>query len=84
MYILDKNFEHQPVGALGELFLAGVQVTRGYLNADEQTRLRFMPDPWHPGQTMYRTGDFCRWTRDGHVFYVGRVDRQVKGRGFRV
>ncbi|KAL3296557.1 nonribosomal peptide synthase GliP [Colletotrichum asianum] len=84
MYILDRNFEHQPIGALGELFLAGVQVTRGYLNADEQTKLRYMPDPWHSGERMYRTGDFCRWTRDGQVSYVGRLDRQIKIRGFRV
>ncbi|KAJ0285643.1 NRPS [Colletotrichum noveboracense] len=84
MYILDRNFEHQPIGALGELFLAGVQVTRGYLNADEQTKLRYMPDPWHLGERMYRTGDFCRWTRDGQVSYVGRLDRQIKIRGFRV
>ncbi|KAI8278880.1 Nonribosomal peptide synthetase [Colletotrichum sp. SAR11_240] len=84
MYILDRNFEHQPIGALGELFLAGVQVTRGYLNADEQTKLRYMPDRWHSGERMYRTGDFCRWTRDGQVSYVGRLDRQIKIRGFRV
>ncbi|KAJ0338443.1 hypothetical protein COL922a_005570 [Colletotrichum nupharicola] len=71
-------------GALGELFLAGVQVARGYLNADEQTKLRYMPDPWHLGERMYRTGDFCRWTRDGQVSYVGRLDRQIKIRGFRV
>ncbi|UKZ72377.1 NRPS [Trichoderma virens FT-333] len=84
MYILDKNSRHQPVGALGELYLAGVQVTRGYLNAEELTKLRYLPDPWFPGEMMYRTGDFCRWTRDGNVFYVGRLDRQVKIRGFRI
>ncbi|RDW70942.1 putative non-ribosomal peptide synthetase GliP [Coleophoma cylindrospora] len=84
MYVLDRNRCHQVVGALGELYLAGVQVSRGYLNSEEQKRMRFVPDPWFPGQVMYKTGDFCRWTHNGQVSYVGRLDRQVKIRGFRV
>lgn len=84
MYILDRRQQHQVPGATGELFIGGKLLTRGYLNAEDQMKYRFISDPWYEGETMYRTGDICYWNEDGEIVYIGRRDRQVKIRGFRV
>jgi amino acid adenylation domain-containing protein len=86
IYILDAQREPVPVGAPGELYIAGVGVARGYLNRNELTRERFVDDRFgaEPGATMYKTGDLARWLPDGNIEYLGRNDFQVKIRGFRV
>ncbi|KAH0490127.1 hypothetical protein TgHK011_001610 [Trichoderma gracile] len=84
MYLLDEHQNLVPKGVQGEIYLAGVQVLQGYINAPEQTALRVLPDPWHPSERMYRTGDYGFREKDGRVVYIGRLDRQVKIRGFRI
>ncbi len=83
LYILDAHLQPVPVGAPGEIYIAGAGVTRGYLNRDELTRERYVNDPFAPGR-MYRTGDLGRFDPSGNVRFLGRLDHQVKIRGFRV
>ncbi|KAH7361348.1 non-ribosomal peptide synthetase [Pyrenochaeta sp. MPI-SDFR-AT-0127] len=83
-YILDDNQKPVPDGTKGEIYVAGVQVMRGYLKEQEIPVQRVLMDPWHTGERMYRTGDFGLRGKDGRVTYLGRMDRQVKLRGFRV
>ncbi|QLJ03666.1 amino acid adenylation domain-containing protein [Streptomyces sp. NEAU-sy36] len=85
-YVLDGHGEPVPVGAVGEIYLGGAGVGRGYLNRPELTRERFQPDPFsdRPGERMYRTGDLARQLPDGSLEYQGRNDDQVKIRGFRI
>ena len=84
LYILDKYGRLQPVGVMGELFIAGDGLARGYLNREELTAERFIPNPYEPGDRMYRTGDLARWLPDGNIEFLGRTDHQVKIRGFRI
>jgi amino acid adenylation domain-containing protein len=86
VYVLDTNLEPQPIGIAGELCVGGVAVARGYLNRPELTAERFVPDPFDraPGGLLYRTGDRARWLPDGTIDFLGRTDRQIKIRGFRV
>ncbi|MGB8452323.1 MAG: amino acid adenylation domain-containing protein, partial [Anaerocolumna sp.] len=84
IYILDRNNNILPVGAAGELCVAGDGIARGYLNRQELTAEKFVADPFKAGERMYRTGDLARWLTDGNIEYLGRIDDQVKIRGFRI
>ncbi|KOX36285.1 MULTISPECIES: non-ribosomal peptide synthetase [unclassified Streptomyces] len=84
VYVVDDHLVPVPLGAPGAIVFSGICVGRGYVNDPERTRDAYLPDPYHPGQRLYRGGDFGRWLPGGKLEYHGRRDAQVKIRGFRV
>jgi amino acid adenylation domain-containing protein len=91
IYILDEQLQPVPIGVAGELYIGGVQVSRGYLNNPQLTAEKFISIPPSPlikgglrGDRLYKTGDLAKYLPDGNIEFLGRIDRQVKIRGFRV
>jgi thioesterase domain-containing protein/acyl carrier protein len=84
VYILDRYLQPTPIGVIGELYIGGDGLARGYLNQPALTQERFIDHPFVPGSKLYKTGDLARYLNDGNLEYLGRHDDQVKIRGFRV
>ena len=84
VYVLDPDLRPVRVGETGEISIGGPGVAQGYLGRPDLTAERFVPEPGYPGGRMYRTGDQGRWLDDGRLEFLGRIDDQIKVRGFRV
>lgn len=83
-YILDQCMQQVPAGILGELYLSGDGLAKGYLHNPHLTEKKFIPNPFHTKKRLYKTGDLVKWHRDGAIEYHGRGDEQIKIRGFRI
>ena len=84
IYILAPNLKPVPVNTIGEIYIAGTNLARGYLNKPKLTQEKFIDNPFIPGTKMYQTGDLARIRPDGNIEFLGRIDHQVKIRGFRI
>ncbi|WP_267554544.1 amino acid adenylation domain-containing protein [Rhizobium rhizogenes] len=84
IYVLDADLAPVPVGVIGEIYIGGSGLARGYLGQPELTADRFIPDPFSQDGRLYKSGDLGRWREDGIVEFAGRVDHQIKLRGFRI
>jgi amino acid adenylation domain-containing protein/non-ribosomal peptide synthase protein (TIGR01720 family) len=86
IYLLDQNLQPVPIGVPGELHIGGIGLAKGYLNRSELTQEKFIPHPFsnQPEARLYKTGDLARYLPDGNIEYLGRIDHQVKLRGFRI
>ncbi|MBD0378727.1 non-ribosomal peptide synthetase [Paenibacillus sedimenti] len=83
-YIFDQNRNLVPMGVVGEMYVGGAGVARGYLNRDELTQDRFIMNPYKPGERLYKSGDLAKMLPNGEMEYLGRIDNQVKIRGHRI
>ncbi len=84
LYVLDDELRPVPPSVTGELYIGGVPVSLGYLGLSEETRARFLADPFRNGERVYRSGDLCRYDDDGVLHFLERADQQIKLRGFRI
>ena len=84
VYVLDAKLQPVVEGVAGDLYLGGAGVADGYWGREDLTRDRFLPDPFRPGERIYKTGDRARLRHDGELLFLGRSDNQVKVRGFRI
>ncbi|NMG06755.1 non-ribosomal peptide synthetase [Brasilonema sp. UFV-L1] len=86
LYVLDQSHQLVPIGVPGELHIGGASLARGYLNRPELTAVKFIPNPFsnESGARLYKTGDLARYRWDGNLEFLGRIDHQVKVRGYRV
>lgn len=84
VFVMDQNQHLLPIGAPGELCIAGPGLARGYINQKDLTAQKFVDHPFVPGERIYRTGDLVRWTFSGELEFLGRMDQQVKIRGYRI
>jgi amino acid adenylation domain-containing protein len=84
VYLLDQHLRFVPPGEVGELYISGLNVGRGYRNRPDLTRSQFIPSPLRAGDRLYKTGDLGRYLPNGEIAFLGRVDNQLKIRGFRI
>ena len=86
VYILNEKMQQVPIGEIGEICIAGAGLARGYRHRPDLTAQKFVPNPFatEPGARLYKTGDLGRWLPDGQIAFLGRVDEQIKVRGFRI
>src|SRR4029453_17035669 len=86
LYVLDRQLQLAPIGVPGELYIGGDGVARGYVNQPAMTATAFVADPFtkRSGRRLYRTGDLVKYREDGNLEFLGRLDDQIKIRGFRV
>ncbi|MDZ8034016.1 amino acid adenylation domain-containing protein [Nostoc sp. DedSLP04] len=86
IYLLNSHLQPVPIGVLGEIYIGGLGVAKGYLNRPELTAQKFIPNPFsdEPNARLYKTGDLGRYLADGNIEFLGRLDRQVKIRGYRI
>src|SRR5690606_30405282 len=84
IYILDDNQKLLPVGEIGEIYIGGNGLAKGYLNLEKLSSEKFIPNPFVSGELLYKTGDLAKCLSDGNLEYLGRIDEQVKINGYRI
>lgn len=84
IYLLDEDLKPVPQGIIGEIYISGDGLARGYLNREDMTAERFIINPFEGGMRMYKTGDLAKWDDEGKIKFLGRIDEQVKIRGYRI
>ncbi|GGD05315.1 non-ribosomal peptide synthetase [Hyunsoonleella pacifica] len=84
IYILNEDLKYLPQGAVGEIYIGGTSLSNGYINRKELTEVSFIKNPNKPEERLYKTGDLARYDSNGNIVFLGRVDQQIKIRGYRV